>query len=260
MRLTVATRAVVLRSWPYGESDKIVCLLTENHGKVTGIAKGAKRSRKRFANSLEPFSLVSLRFQDRPQGGLVFILSADLIVTFKNLGSSLEKITLASYLVEITGGLIGERDENSLVFQHLKNGLLFLDNDGTSPLEFLASFELELLRLSGYQPVLDSCKRCSLNCRNHSRLRWHFSPAEGGILCDQCAPSNQEILPLGTATLAALANLQEKNLVEKFDGLGGGPLPAPVLKEVRFITQRFLQYHMDREIKSAPFLAMFVAV
>jgi len=119
MRLTFATPAVVLRSWPYGESDKIVCLLTESYGKVRGIAKGAKRSRKRFANSLELFSLVNLRFQDRPHGGLVFILSADLTFAFKRLDTTLFKISLSFYLVEITYVLIDKQVESYLYFQHM---------------------------------------------------------------------------------------------------------------------------------------------
>jgi len=65
MRLSHVTPAIVLRTRPFGESDKIVSLLTENFGKMTGIAKGALRSRRRFVNSLEPFSLVNLRFQER---------------------------------------------------------------------------------------------------------------------------------------------------------------------------------------------------
>jgi DNA repair protein RecO (recombination protein O) len=260
MGLTFATPAVVLRSWPYGESDKVVRLLTENCGKVTGIAKGAKRSRKRFANSLEPFSLVNLRFQDRPHGGLVLILSADLTFVYKQLATSLEKITLASYLLEITDGLTGERDDSAQVFQHLKDGLLFLDRDGTAPLEFLASFELKLLRLAGYQPALDGCKRCSVTRGAHGAARWSFSLADGGILCGACAQARKESLPLGAATLAALIKLQEDKREEKIDGSGGGSLPVAVLKEIRFIMQRFLQFHMEREIRSAAFLAKFVAI
>jgi DNA repair protein RecO (recombination protein O) len=260
MGLTLATSAVVLRSWPYGESDKIVCLLTESYGKVRGIAKGAKRSRKRFANSLEPFSVVNLRFQDRPHGGLVFLLSADLTFAFKKLDTSLEKITLASYLVEIIDGLIGERDENSLVFQHLKNGLVFLDGDGAAPLEFLTFFELKLLRLAGYQPALDGCKRCALRRDEHSEVGWHFSPAEGGLLCCLCAESKEEILSPGAAALTALASLQQEKHEEKIGALGGGRLPVAVLMEIRFIMQRFLQFHMEREIRSAAFLPKFVAI
>jgi DNA repair protein RecO (recombination protein O) len=66
MRPSYATPAIVLRTRPFGESDKIVSFLTERFGKVTGIAKGALRSRKRFVNSLEPLAIINLRFQDRP--------------------------------------------------------------------------------------------------------------------------------------------------------------------------------------------------
>lgn len=260
MGLNLVTPAVVLRSWPYGESDKIVRLLTESYGKVTGIAKGAKRSRKRFANSLEPFSLVDLRFQERAQGGLVFILGAELVFAYKRLAASLENITLASYLVEITDGLTGERDESALVFNHLKKGLLFLDNGGTALLEFLISFELKLLRLVGYQPALDGCKRCAVAHGNHSGARWYFSPADGGILCGACGQSKNEILPLSTAALAALIKLQEERREEQIDGLGGGSLPVAALKESRLVIQRYLQFHMEREIRSAAFLAKFAAV
>lgn len=260
MRPTFATPAVVLRSWPYGESDKIVCLLTESYGKITGIAKGAKRSRKRFANSLEPFSLVNLRFQDRPHGNLAFFLSADLGFAYKRLVTSLEKITLASYLVEITDGLTSERDDSALVYQHLKYGLLFLDSDGTLPLEFLAAFELKLLRLAGYQPALDRCKRCSITRRDDGAVPWYFSGMEGGILCGVCAPTRKESLPVRAATLAALIRLQDEKRGEKKEGLDGGSLPMAVLQEIRFINQCILQYHMEREIRSAAFLTKFVAV
>ena len=158
------TPAIVLRARSLGESDKIVSFLTETHGKVTGIAKGAKRSRKRFVNSLEPFSLVNLCFRDRLQNSLAFIIASDLLRSFKQLATTLEKISFASYIVEVTDGLIGERDENPLVFRHLRDGLGYLDEHGAS-LRFLTAFELKLLQLAGYQPLLDRCKRCGKDRR-----------------------------------------------------------------------------------------------
>jgi DNA repair protein RecO (recombination protein O) len=260
MGLILATPAVVLRTWPYGESDKIVSFFTETHGKVRGIAKGAKRSRKRFANSLEPFSIVNLRFQDRPHGGLVFLLSADLLSSFKKLDRSLEKITLASYLVEIIDGLVEERDENALLFQHLKHGLLFLDRDGAAPLEFLTSFELKLLRLTGYQPAFDRCKLCTLKRDAGGGPLWHFSPAEGGLLCSLCAAAKKETLPVGAAALLALERLQREGHDQAINGSAHVRLPAAVQSEIRLVMQRFLQFHMEREIRSAAFLAKFVAI
>jgi DNA repair protein RecO (recombination protein O) len=259
MRPSFTTPAVVLRSWPYGEADKIVRLLTECHGKVTGIAKGAKRSRKRFANSLELFSLVNLCFQERSHGSLVFILRADLAVAYKKLATSLEKITIASYLVEITDGLTGEGDESALIFKHLRNGLLFLDGAGAAPPEFLPLFELKLLQLAGYQPALDRCKKCTVS-NGERGAGWYFSLEEGGILCSACGPSRKEILPLGADALALLKTLQEGEPEAQYHRFGRESLPAAALKEIRRIIQRYLQFHIEREIRSAPFLAEFVTV
>ena len=165
MRPNSVTSAIVLRTRPYGEADKIVSFITEDFGKVTGIAKGAMNSRRRFVNSLEPFALVSLRFQDRPQNSLAIILAAELLLGYRQLSTSLERMSHAAYLVEITDGLISERQENLAVYRLLRDSLRYLEERGTS-LRFLTSFELKLLRLVGYQPVLDICKRCRTDCTN----------------------------------------------------------------------------------------------
>jgi DNA repair protein RecO (recombination protein O) len=250
MPLCHVTAAIVLRTWPFGETDKIVSFLTENHGKLTGIAKGAKRSRKRFVNSLEPFSLVNLRFQDRPHSNLAFILASDLSLGFKHLATSLEKISYASYLVEITDALIGEREENHLIFRHLRDGLIHLEKQAPS-LSFLIFFELKLLELAGYQPFLDCCRRCGRERRDPS-MRWYFSARDGGVLCDACSRLRREIFPLSATTLEILTNLQKENNVI-------AP-PAALLKEIRSAVLRFIEFHIERKIKSAAFLNQFCSV
>jgi len=255
MRVNLKTPAIVLRTRPFGESDKIVSFYTANYGKLTGIAKGALRSRKRFANSLEPFALVHLSFQDRAHSNLAFILSADLISSFRQLATGLDRISYASYLVEITDGLSAEREENPAVFELLKDGLGYLAENGTS-LRFLTSFELKLLHLAGYQPILDICKRCHKIRADGKTSQWHFSPLDGGILCDPCSRSCREILPLGGAAVEVLAALTT-------GGAGLPPrysLPLSVVKEIRSVVLRFIQFQMDREIKSAPFLEHFSSV
>lgn len=254
MRTSHNTPAIVLRSHPYGESDKIVSFFTQGFGKLTGIAKGALRSRKRFVNSLEPISLVNLRFQERSHSNLVFILASDLSDGYRRLRSNLEHISHASYLVEITDGLTGERDENTALFEHLKTSLHYLDENGTS-LRFLTSFELKLLKFAGYQPVLTCCKRCGEDRFEQSTTRWHFSPADGGILCGACAQARQEIFPLGAAAVEILTALQ----AESAELSARVSLPFSVVQEVRGALLRFIQYHIAKEIKSAPFLYQFSA-
>jgi DNA repair protein RecO (recombination protein O) len=255
MRANYVTPAIVLRSRPFGESDKIVSFLSENYGKLTGIAKGAMRSRKRFVNSLEPFALVNLSFQNRPHSNLAFILAADLKLGFRQLITSLDRISHAAYFVEITDGLIGEREENPAIYQHLKDSLAFLEENGTS-LRFVTFFELKLLRLAGYQPVLDGCKRCHKDGLPGVVSQWNFSPIDGGILCGPCSRSRKEILPLSATAVEMLMALQ----------MGSATLPpgfslrSSVIKEVRSVMLRFIQYHIDREIKSAIFLSQFSSV
>ena len=252
MRVNLISPAIVLRTRPFGESDKIVSFFTQDHGKLTGIAKGALRSRKRFVNSLESFSLVNLTFQDRSHRNLAFLISADLLRAPGALMTNLDRLAYASYLVEITDGLIAEREENPAVFQHLKEGLRHLEEHGTS-LRFLTFFELKLLRLAGYQPVLDNCKKCHKDCLNGPLSQWHFSPLDGGILCDSCSRSCREVLPLGRTAVEVLTALQAENgsLPARFS------LPVSVIAEIRSTVLRFIQFHMDREIKSASFLHQF---
>lgn len=249
MRPCHATPAIVLRVRPFGESDKIVSFLTEQFGKITGIAKGAMRSRRRFVNSLEPFALINLRFEDRPYGHLAFIVTADLIFGYRQLGASLECLAYAAYMVEITDGLVSEREESRAVYQHLRDSLIYLEQ-GSLSLRFLTAFELKLLRLVGYQPTLDNCRRCGQHCLDGIDRQWFFSLIDGGIFCGSCVSSQREILSLGTEALEILTALREEpvRLPLSFS------LPLSVIKEIRAVMSRFIQFHMAREIKSASFL------
>src|SRR5262245_31804108 len=91
------TPAIILRSRVYGESDKIVTFLTRNWGKVTGIAKGAKRSRRRFVNVLESFTHVELRFRPSRGEELAFIFGCELLQNFREPSRDLQRFAIANY-------------------------------------------------------------------------------------------------------------------------------------------------------------------
>jgi len=95
-RETHKTAGFVLRSLQYGESDLIVTFYTREFGKIKGIAKGAKRSRKRFANVFEPFSLTQIIFSRRNRDSLAFIDACDILDHFAAIRMDLEKTLTAS--------------------------------------------------------------------------------------------------------------------------------------------------------------------
>lgn len=255
MRCPLVSRAIVLRARSFGESDKIVSFLTESYGKVTGIAKGAKRSRKRFVNTLEPFVLVNLRFQDRPHSSLAFIHACDLIHPFKNLTTDLEKIAHACYVTEMADALTREREDNQALFDHLKDGLRFIEERGAS-FSFLTFFAMRLLKVSGYEPMLKHCRRCKKDWRAEPHDPWRFSPHDGGILCPTCFAFRKDALPLSIEALRVLSQLQEENGVLSHHS----SFSPSILKEAQSILRCFIQFQINKELKSAPFLeALFVA-
>src|SRR5271155_6204463 len=98
-----STPAIVIRTRDYAEADRIVTLLTRDFGKLSGIAKGAKASRRRFERKLEPFSHVNLFFRRRPNGQLVFITRAEAAADLDPfvIEDDLGKIALGSYMLEL---------------------------------------------------------------------------------------------------------------------------------------------------------------
>lgn len=255
-----STPAIVLRCWSYGESDKIVSFLTRDFGKLKGIAKGAKRSRRRFLNVLEPFALVSLRFHRRPHSSLVFVDGCDWTHSFRLITKELKKIAYASYLVEISDEFTKEGDDSRALFEHLQNGLRFLEENVPSP-TFLTAFEMTILRLCGYEPMLAQCRRCenrppgfgaqSASLEHPSgNLTWGFSPRDGGILCRECSRYRKETLPLSLAALRVLDHFRDRGWTNRVPA----GFPVPAIKETRRILPLFIQYQISKRLKSVVFL------
>lgn len=144
--------AIVLRCVDYGEADRIVSLFTLELGKVQGIARGAKRSRKRFGGALDPFAHLKLQLQ---QGhGLATLASADIIGIFPHIRSDLVKIGCAAYACELVERLTPDEEANPRLFRLLYCYLERLDLAPPSPSD-RRFFAVNLLKILGYQPELE---------------------------------------------------------------------------------------------------------
>ena len=107
----ITTPRFVLRTRPYGESDRIVTLITETHGKVTGIAKGAKNSRRRFAGTLEPFVRIRARLsRSARHSDLAFLLRCELLGHSAASPSDLDRFAAGSYVLELTDRMVHGRE------------------------------------------------------------------------------------------------------------------------------------------------------
>ena len=146
-RTALRTEAIVLRTIDYGESDRIVTFCTADFGKIRGIAKGARRSRKRFANAIEPFCCSRILFSRRSPDSLALIEGSDVICHFPSIRADLEKTLSASYLIDLTDQFTLEDKKNEELFSLLLGFLRLLEAVPARE-ALLRIFEIRLLKLS----------------------------------------------------------------------------------------------------------------
>ena len=195
------TRATLLRTLDYGESDRIVTFISADLGKLKGIAKGARRSRRRFANALELFSLSDVLFSRGGRGGLFLIEGADVISHHPGIREDLEKTLDATYLAEIVDGFSAEGKKNEPLFHLLEDFLSCLDREPPRP-GIERFFEMRLLKLTGYDLHIGSCLACGKELDEISEPA--FIPAEGGIRCRTCLRNTSSALSVTPGTLKTL--------------------------------------------------------
>ncbi len=240
------TPAVVLRSMPYGEADQIVTLYTLAFGKIKGFAKGAKRSRKRFGNTLEICSYITATFFEKETLDLVRLSHCELLRPFAGLREDIAKLAWASYLIELVNALTAERIKNKALFRLLIVFLNLIDR-GTLKEEIQRVFEVRLLSLLGYQPQFNHCTRCQ---RGLFGERFFFGAKEGGVLCPSCAANLPGLMPVSLGTIKTLMLAQSIPL-EKVGRISFSPQS---LKESQAVLTLFLQQYLGKELKSKKFL------
>ncbi len=199
------TPAIVIRARVFGESDKIVTFLTRDLGKLAGIAKGAKRSKRRFVNVLESFTHVSLRVRQRPASDLAFISACEMLDAPWSFTRDLQKFAFASYILELTDHMVRGRESGPETYELVRDALALLDRSEAEA-GLLRGFELHLLRLTGYEPALDRCRRCGSGLAANAGM--YAQPARGGLLCGHCRGEGRSYV-ISRATLERLTMLQQ---------------------------------------------------
>jgi len=205
------TRGLVLNVSDHSESDKIVTLYSPDLGKVTGIAKGAKRSKKRFVNKLEEFSLLNIMYNPPKREGLFFLQEAELENAFLSLRTVYPRYVTAAFVNELTLRFTREHDPDPHIFSLLLWAMEGLEK-GRNPLEICAFFLLRILGTAGYQPVLDQCGFCG---NSVTAGQQYFLHAGGGsLICRDCKnTAKSEGIAITVQTLKFLHHAQRTELV-----------------------------------------------
>lgn len=184
------TEAIVLSSKAYKESDSLILLLTPDRGKVSSIAKGARKPTNKRAGKLQPFSHVLVQLH---QGRNLFtITQVDSIKLFAGILYLYERILAAETACDMMGRVVQEGQESHKIFNYLLNFLKTIENeDSLNALLLGISFEMGALGILGFEPRLFSCVVC-LGASNAPV--GHLNYRKGGLICSVCARGGDNLV------------------------------------------------------------------
>jgi DNA repair protein RecO (recombination protein O) len=230
-RLYRAT-GVVLRTYKLAESDRIIVLLTEEHGKVRAVAKGVRKTKSKFGGRLEPMSHIHLLLHEGRE--LDIVNQVDTVESLAPLVVDLDHMTRGMAVLEAVDQIAMEREPNPQLYRMLV-GVLRTIAVSDSPL-VVPAFFWKLLALEGVRPELDVCVRCG-----ETEPLVAFDMDHGGVLCRSCrsgAPLSAEALELMRMILGGQLN---------------AALAAPISQashEVNTHATRAVEHHIERKLRS----------
>lgn len=246
-----ATEAVVLRGVDFGESDRILHLLLPDFGRVTAIAKGARRSKKRFSGTLDFFQHLRVLIDRRNRGSMARLDGATLLRNYDAIRTDPSRFALGCFLLELLDRLApegGARADTQRLFRFALDSLDLLE---ARPVDGALRVLLELRALDalGLRPEFSRCVRCSREAPERGGATY-FHVADGGVVCRSCSREGEGLLALHQGTLRAL----QQGLRFELHQLHRLALGVDALAEARLLLGRFERFHVGVELRSRRFL------
>ena len=242
--------AILLRRIDYGDFDVIISFFTLKRGKLSLIAKSAKKSTKRFAGILELFSVLEVTAGTGRNKGLSVLQEAVLKQPFSTIRADFRKTAYASYWTELIYNWIEENFQQVSLYHLFEHVLAELDSEGTAPAVLNILFQMRFLALSGHRPNLDNCSMCRKPLENINQDKINIDSKRGGILCKDCRSGSAFGAQLGKGTIKQLLWVESGDLAKatriKFS--------QSALKEGTEFLEEFVCYHIGKQPRSLKFL------
>jgi len=236
--------ALILRHQRWGEADRLITIFTREHGKLRIVAKGARKTTSRKAGHLEPFMRSALQLA---QGRDLWIVTqAETINAFLPMREDLQRLSIASYVIELLDKFTYEDGSNPQLFRLAVETLERLCTTD-SIFVVLRYYEMRLLDIMGYRPQLFQCIGCQEEIKAEDQ---YFSALVGGVICPRCSHQYEDIRKISVDALKYLRHFQRSTYKEALAATPG----ENVMQEVEKIMQWYLTYLLERAINSQVFL------
>jgi DNA repair protein RecO (recombination protein O) len=237
------SEAIVLRTYPLREADLLVTLFTRAEGKVRGVARSAKKSKRRFGGALEPLTHVRAFYDTRERQELARLDACEVLESPLASEVSYPRAVALAHVAELLDELLPDREANDAIFRLTLSVLHALQGpDVWMPVTY---FELWLTRLVGFLPELTECIVCG---RSLNGSHAYFHALADGLMClDDKRLASSEI----SKDSRELAALMFRAPVESF---AGTPWPKAQGADLRKFLIQILQRHIERKLVTAGML------
>lgn len=234
------SEAIVLRTFPLGEGDRLVSFLDRQSGRLRGVARGARLTKNRFGSTLEVLAYIRIWYFERETRELVRINQCELIESFMDVQRDYPSSIALALVSEITDSVLGEREAADAQFRLILLTARAIRVHGPSQV-VLAYFCLWTARLGGWLGPLDRCTRCGRTMNLETSFH---SPGFAELYCSNCRddwmkPISKESLLVGRAALSGtLDRLLKENP------------PIGSAKEILSYALDVLEHHIEKKLIS----------
>ncbi len=232
---------IVLRRVDYAEADRILTVLTREHGKVGVIARGARRSGSRLAGRTDLFSRCRMQLA-AGRGELLLLTQAEASAPPHRLGDP-RRAACAAVMAELTDRVLEGHHPDPAVFDLVDRALAEVAGPDRDPRAALVRFARRMIARLGYAPQLHECASCGRRLPEQPAA---FSAAGGGLLCPRCRPGDPAAVECPVRVIKVLRVASEGD-AETWARLR---LDPPTLAVLEMVIERELEHHLDRRLRS----------
>ena len=237
---TREVEAIVLRQYPLSEADRIVVLLTREHGTLRGVAQGAKKMRSRLGGCLEPMNHVRLQYYIKEGADLSRIWQCEIIHSYLGKNPTPDRVFGFGYLAELAQELVPENNPNALLFRLFLAVLAAGERMGANE-ALLRYFELWALKLNGWLPNYDYCSGCGRCVKDEGFYAW-LEAGQGR--CQACAEGRG--IRIGSDAVRSLRDVLELPPAQ----FAARPQPGFAARDLERLTQKLIEWHLEKRLKS----------
>ncbi len=242
------SEGILLRRQDLRETSLILTFYTRDFGKIKGIARGVRGARPLLVGggNLELFAHDGLVFYERKRSEFYTISQCDLLEYFNPIRESLDKMSYAAYIIELLDSVTSLSDRNTEAFDLLLNSLRLMTGESSAK-RVARIFEIKLLGLLGLMPSLGFCASCGGRVEEPGVK---FSLRHGGLICKGCLETDRGALAILPGTTRFIEHVRSS----PFEKVARIKVAAEVGRELEGILRKFLDYHIERRLKTLEFI------